>query len=140
MSKCNTKAAEPPPQSGPIATTRARIDELVDMILRGAQTRHITGYIREQEALKDSLWFLPPGRMPLPPHMVRKYTSRAGVTIARSLEQDKEKRRVLQIARRELLYGEAVMAGDVRTAFSVLESLGKLEAKLPDEADDADPD
>jgi hypothetical protein len=103
-----------------------RIEELVQVILDGAEAHDLRLYVSEREAEPDSPWALAEGAKPLSDRQIRRYAARAEEVIAESCRTSRKRLVRRHLARRRNLYAKAVSAGDLRTALASLSDEAKL--------------
>jgi hypothetical protein len=115
------KAAGKPHKGRPSAATAARrAEEVLRIILDGAQWIDICEFVREREAEEGSLWQLPEGGKPLSNSQIRRYVARATAMIAQSCRASRKNLLRRHLAQRRNLYAKAVLQGDVKAALAVL--------------------
>jgi hypothetical protein len=115
------------------ATVRARVDDILRVILDGAQPWDVRQYVSERQAAGEPPWTLPDGAKPLSERQIRRYCDLADRRMARASRTQRRKLLREHIARRLSLYARAVNKGDERTALAVLQDLAKLQALYPSE-------
>lgn len=113
-------------------TRRRRIDDFVRIRLDGAKFWDLWAFVREQEAVAGSAWFLSPGEEPMSDQQLYRYQQEADKAILASVSKDREKSLKLGLARRENLYAKAVTSGDLRTALGVLRDEAELRGLYPE--------
>jgi hypothetical protein len=113
----------PPPEAPSKKSTAAevarRVDEVLRVILDGAQFHDIVQFSSEQG------WNVTERQL-------HKYIARANELLVE--RQDKSRKQLIarRLAQREALFGRAVNAADLRTALAVLDSADKLRGLFPD--------
>src|SRR5262249_14722515 len=115
------------------ATVRARVEDILRVLLDGAQPWQIRQYVAEQEAAGEPPWTVPEGGKPLSERQIRRYCDQADRLIASACRTHRKKLLRRHVARRESLYARAVNKGDERTALAVLRDLGELQGLYGDE-------
>jgi hypothetical protein len=114
-------------------TVQLRVSELIRLRLRGAKFWDVAEYVREKEHEDGSPWKLPEGRKSLCDDQLRVYIKRAD-TIIRRHGRIKDSELLSQhFSRREDLYAEARVTGDLRTALAVLQDTARLKDLYPAE-------
>jgi hypothetical protein len=117
------------------ATIRARVDDLLRVILDGAQPWDIRRYVSERQAAGEPPWTLAEGAKPLSERQIRRYCDVADKWMARASRTHRHKLFRRHVARRESLYGRAVAAGQLNVALAVLRDLAEFQGLYPS-ADD----
>ncbi len=110
-----------------------RVLELVRLRLRGAQFWDVREYIAEKEVEEGSPWKLPPRAKPMSERQIRNYVRRADTIVQRSGRIKGSVAISQHFARREHLYAEAVLTGDLRTALACLQDSARLKGLYPAE-------
>jgi hypothetical protein len=100
-------------------TIRKRVDDVLRIMLDGAQWHDIVQYSAENG------WGVRERQL-------RNYVRRAHALIEKYSEKGRRKLFRLHVARRENLYARAVNVGDYRTALAVLHDLALLQGLYPD--------
>jgi hypothetical protein len=113
------------------ATVRARVDDILRVIVDGAEPWQIGPYVAEQEQAGAAPWTVPDGGKPLSRRQIRRYVSWAERLMAASPRTDREKLLRKHEAQRRNLYARAVNKGDERTALAVLQDLAKMQDLYP---------
>ncbi len=114
-------------------TVQLRTLELVRLRLRGAQFWDVAEYVREKEIANEPPWQIPAGHKSLGEDMLRVYVKRADAIIQKSGRIKGSVAISQHFARREHLYAEAVLIGDVRTALACLQDSARLKGLYPAE-------
>ncbi len=114
-------------------TVQLRVLELVRLRLRGAQFWDVAEYVREKEVANEPPWQIPEGHKPLGEDMLRIYAKRADAVIQKSGRIKGSVAISQHFARREHLYAEAVITGDLRTALACLQDSARLKGLYPAE-------
>jgi hypothetical protein len=113
------------------ATAERRVNDLLAIVLDGAQGWDVFQYVREKEIEEGSVWFVAEGATPLSDAMIRKYLTRA----YRLMESAHEKRRRVlfrrHVAKLNHLYARAVTNGELAVARAVLRDLAEMQRLLP---------
>src|SRR6266478_4978278 len=104
----------------------ARVSDIVQILLNGAQAWDMIGYVRKNEQDPKTPWFIQPGNTPLSYDQIRRYTRRAEAEITRTVRPKHAKLIDRHIAQRRHLYAMAVSQGDTKAALSVLDSEARL--------------
>jgi hypothetical protein len=108
---------------------KQRTNEIVRILLDGAESWDIEEYVREQEADADSPWHI---GAPISYCQIRRYVQRAERQIAKASSKENRGRLIHRhLARRRSLYAKAVAQGDIRAALAVLDSEAKLLGLFP---------
>jgi hypothetical protein len=111
-------------------TTKAivarRIEELLRILLDGAEWWDVCEYVREKEAEDGSAWEVPPDGKPLSHSQIRRYMARATTLIAESCRASRKKLLRRHLAQRRNLYAKAVAQGDVRAALACIADEARL--------------
>jgi hypothetical protein len=115
------------------ATVRQRVDDILRVILDGAEPWQIRPYVAEQEQAGAAPWTVPDGGKPLSRRQIRRYISWAERLMAASSRTDREKLLRKHEAQRRNLFARALNKGDERTALSVLKDLAELQGLYGDE-------
>ena len=105
-------------KKGTTTEVRQRIDEVLRIMLDGAQFHDVFQYASEKG------WNVSP-------RMVRYYMRAASKLLERRLDRKRDRVIALHLARRESLYARCVNAADYRTALSVLADEAKLIGLYP---------
>jgi hypothetical protein len=121
-------------------TIRARVNDIIRILLDGAQPWDCTSYVSEREATGDAPWAVPEGGKPLSSRQIRRYVEGAEREIGASCRTQTKKLLRRHLAQRRSLYARAVNKGDERTALAVLrdeaELLGLYESELTRQVND----
>jgi hypothetical protein len=117
------------------ATIRARVEDLLRLLLDGAQPWDIRHYVSGREAAGAPPWAVPQGGKPLSERQIRRYCDQADRLIAESCRTHRKQLLRRHLAQRRNLLARALNTGDLRTALAVLDSLAKLLALFPSEDD-----
>jgi phenylpyruvate tautomerase PptA (4-oxalocrotonate tautomerase family) len=115
------------------AKVAARVEEIVQIILDGAEPHDLRHYVSEKEATPDTPWTLAEGEKGLSDRQIRRYAVAAEKVIAESCRTSRKRLMRRHLARRRNLYAKSVNSGDLRTALAVLADEARL-LKLYDEA------
>lgn len=116
MSKPHTSAA----------VVARRVEEILRILLDGAEWWDTREFVREKEQEPGSAWELPPDAKPLSDSQIRRYIAKATAMIAESCRASRKKLFRRYLAQRRNLYAKAVAQGDVRAALAVLDSEAKM--------------
>jgi hypothetical protein len=117
------------------ATVRARVDDILRVILDGAEPWQIGPYVAEQEQAGAAPWTVPEGGKPLSRRQIRRYVSWAERLLAASCRTDRDKLLRKHAAQRRNLYARALNSGQLNVALAVLRDLAELQGLYPS-ADD----
>ena len=109
---------------------KARVSEIVKILLDGAQNLDVAEYISTKEA-EPGPWFVPDGSRPLSYSQVRRDIAKAEELIGECAKEDRQKLLNRHLAQRRRLYAAAVSQGDVRAALSVLADEANLLGLYP---------
>jgi hypothetical protein len=115
------------------ATIRARVEDVLRILLDGAQPWDIRQYVSGREAAGAPPWAVPQGSKPLSERQIRRYCDQADRLIAESCRTHRKQLLRRHLAQRRNLLARALNIGDLRTALAVLDSLAKLLALFPSE-------
>src|SRR5271165_7147190 len=115
------------------ATVRQRVDDILRVILDGAEPWQIGPYVAEQEQASAAPWTVPDGGKPLSRWQIRRYIGWAERLMAASSRTDRAKLLRKHEAQRRNLFARAVNKGDERTALAVLRDLAELQGLYGDE-------
>jgi hypothetical protein len=113
------------------ALAQRRLDDILTLRLEGKEWTDISAYVRAREKESGSPWFVGEGEEPLSPSQIRRYKERADDALVEHVEQKRERKIALHIARRHFLYMKGVEKSDLRTAANVLKDLANLEGLYP---------
>jgi hypothetical protein len=113
------------------AVVARRTEEILRILLDGAEWWDVREFVREKEKEPGSAWELPPDGKPLSDSQIRRYTAKATAMIAESRRASRKKLFRRHLAQRRNLYAKAVSQGDVRAALSVLRDEGELLGLYP---------
>lgn len=113
-------------------TIRIRQEELLRILLDGAETWDVREYIREKEKDATSAWFLKKGQQPLSDAQMWNYLRRVREQIRESCKAEREDMVALGMAQRRSLYARAVAQADVKAALAVLKDIAELAGLYPD--------
>lgn len=108
------------------ALAARRVDDVLRLILDGAQYWDLRQYVAEKESEADSCWFKQQDRESISERQLRRYMSQANQLIQGSQERSRKKLMRRHLAQRRSLYARAVTTGELRTALSCLEDEAKL--------------
>lgn len=108
-----------------------RVEDILRIRLDGAEFHDVREFAIEQGAKRGGPWERPAGHKPLSDPTLWRYIAAADEAIRAGLLSSRKKRLRMHLARRRNLYAKAVLAGDLRAALSVLDSLAKLEGLYP---------
>lgn len=119
---------KPKPKPRPTkALVQRRIEELLRIILDGAEGWDLCEYVREQEQTEGTIWHRAEGEKPLSYSQIRRYAARAEKMIFESSRAQRQKLLRRHLAQRRNLYAKAVSQGDIRAALACLDSEAKLK-------------
>jgi hypothetical protein len=150
MSRRRKRRSDPgtPPVPHATATTvQARIEDFIRIILDGAQTWDLREFVRQQEEIPGSNWYLGDPDTgtehgvkfaPLSRATIDKYRVWAQEQIIAAQEKRRPTLIATGLAKRHNMYAKAIAAGDVRTALAVQKDHDELCGLYP--ARDAKPD
>jgi hypothetical protein len=113
------------------ATIRARVDDILRILLDGAQSWDVRQYVAEKEAAGEPPWTVPEGGKPLSERQLRRYCDRADKLISESCRTNRKRLIRRHLAQRRNLYARALNKGDERTALAVLRDLAELQDLYP---------
>jgi hypothetical protein len=113
------------------ATVQARVEDILRVLLDGAQPWDVRQYVSEKEAAGEEPWQLADGDAPLSERQIRRYAARAETLIAQSCRTARKKLLRRHLAQRRALFARAVSQGDVRAALAVADSEAKLLDLFP---------
>jgi hypothetical protein len=113
------------------ATIRARVDDILRILLDGAEPWDVRQYVAEKEAAGEPPWTVPEGGKPLSERQLRRYCARADKLLGESCRTNRKKLIRRHMAQRRSLYARAVSKGDERTALAVLRDLAELQDLYP---------
>jgi hypothetical protein len=125
----NKRQRRPKPARKPKQTKAVvvrRVEEVLRIILDGAEFWDVREYAREMEAQEGSAWHLADGEKPLSDGQLRRYVTRAHKLIAESNRASRGKLLRRHLAQRRNLYAKAVSQGDVKAALAVLKDEADL--------------
>jgi hypothetical protein len=125
---------KPPRRHNPKATkevVRARVDDILRIILDGAFGPQIRQYIAEQEAKGEYPWTIRPGSKPLGERMICRYISDANARMGQVLLTDREEAIKRHIGMRQNLYARSIAKGDERTALACARDMAELLGLYP---------
>jgi hypothetical protein len=108
------------------ATIDARTEEVLRLVLDGAQPWDLRQYVSEQQAVKGSPWELHEGDRPLSDRQLQRYAVAAEKRIAESHRTSRRKLLRRHLAQRRNLFAKAVTTGDLRTALAVASDEAQL--------------
>jgi hypothetical protein len=108
-----------------------RTEDLVRILLDGAQTWDLFDYVRECEKNQGSVWYVPEGETPLSVQSLYRYQSQANELIYREHERSRKRLFRRHLAQRRHLYARCVTTGDFRTALAVLRDEAELLKLYP---------
>src|SRR5262245_17333502 len=115
------------------ATIRARVDDILRVLLDGAQPWDIRQYVSERETSGEAPWTVADGSKPLSERQISRYIRRAERQMAEGARTNRKRLMRYHVARRQALYARSVNKGDERTALAVLRDLAELEGLYGDE-------
>jgi hypothetical protein len=108
-----------------------RANDLLGVILDGAEAWDLITYVREREGEEDSPWKLADGEKPMSYSQIMRYRAMAERLIADSSRVSRKRLMRKHQAQRRKLYATAVQQGDVRAAAAVLKDLAELQGLYP---------
>jgi hypothetical protein len=111
--------------------TERRVGELLRIRLDGAERWDVVEFVRSKEGEKGSAWEVPDGGKPLSEAMLWKLLTRADRLVHESHERSRKKLFRRHLAQRRNLYAKAMLAGDLRTALSVVQDEAELLGLYP---------
>jgi len=118
------------------ATSEARVNDLLAVVLDGAQGWDVFQYVREKEADPESAWFVAEGTTPLSDAMIRKYLTRTYKLMESAHEKSRSRLLRRHIAKLNHLYARATTNGELAVARAVLRDLAEMQRLLPRPEDD----
>jgi hypothetical protein len=130
--KPEKKTSNPVKVKATKAIVARRVEELLRIVLDGAEMWDVREYVREKEQEEGSAWELPPGGKPLSDSQLWRYLARVNQLIAESCRASRKKLLRRHLAQRRNLYAKAVSQGDLRTALAVARDEAELQALYPD--------
>jgi hypothetical protein len=110
------------------ATIRARVDDILRVLLDGAQPWDIRQYVADQVAKGEPPWTVPDGGKPLSERQIRRYCDRADKLIAESCRTNRKKLLRRHLAQLRALSARAVASGQL----GVARAIKRDEAELLD--------
>jgi hypothetical protein len=113
------------------ATARARVDDLLQVILDGAAPFQIRQYVAEKEQAGEPPWAIPEGGKPLSERQLRRYVGRAERLLEESCRTGRQKLLRRHLAQRRNLFARALSKGDERTALAALRDEAELLGLYP---------
>ncbi len=117
----------------------ARVNEILRVMLDGAQRWDFVEFVRQREQESGSPWHVAEGQQPLAYSGIRRYLQKAQKLIASTGEGDRAELLRAHVAKRRNLYAKAVSQGDIRAALSVLDSEARLLGLFPGDETKAGP-
>jgi hypothetical protein len=108
------------------AKIRARVEDILRIILDGREPWDIRQYVSDQEAAGAAPWTIPEGGKPLSERQLRRYCDKAEALIAEVVRTNRKNLLQWHLAQRRRLFRMAVAADDLRAALAVLDSEAKL--------------
>ncbi len=129
--KKGTPDSDKPVPHASEATSTARRNDFVHLILDGAETWDLIDFVRHAEKDPESNWFLAKDVPPLSLAMIKTYKTRALRIIRASGEKDRNKLLSLGLAKRRNIYSAAAKAGDWRTALAAQRDHDELLGLYP---------
>jgi hypothetical protein len=112
-------------------TIAARVEEVLQIILDGAQPWEVRRHVADKEAAGEAPWTIPEGGKPLSERQLTRYVAQAERLMAEACSATRRKRLRRHLARRQNLYAKALALGDVKAALAVLRDTAELEALYP---------
>jgi hypothetical protein len=109
----------------------ARTNDILRIMLDGAEAWDLREYVREKEQEEGSPWHLADGAKPLSYGQIRRYAVRAEKLIRETCRISHKRLLRKHQAQRRNLYAKAVSQGDIRAAASVLKDLAELQGLYP---------
>jgi hypothetical protein len=103
-----------------------RVNEILRVMLDGAQCWDLVDFVREREADATSPWHVGEGDTPLSYPQIRRYVGKAKDLIAKSGQGERQELLLRHLAQRRSLFAKAVNMGDVRAALAVLQDEAAL--------------
>jgi hypothetical protein len=110
----------------------ARVNELLRVMLDGAERWDLVDFVRQREKEEGSPWFISEGSDPLCYAQIRKYVGKAHKEIAKAGQGDRAELIRAHVAKRRNLYAKAVAMGDIRAALACADSECKLLGLFPE--------
>jgi hypothetical protein len=108
------------------ATVRARVDDILRVILDGAEPFQIRQYVSEMEGKGEPPWTVPEGGKPLSERQIRRYCDRADDLLAEAQRTNRKRLIRRHVGKLRNLFARAVNKGDERTALAALAAETKL--------------
>jgi hypothetical protein len=118
------------------ALAERRVNELLSIVLDGAQGFNVFQYVRRKEQEPESAWFVAQDASPLSDAMIRKYLTRAYKAMESAHEKSRGKQRRRHIAKLNYVYAIALRTGELSVARATLKDLAEVERLLPSPADE----
>jgi hypothetical protein len=113
----------------------ARVNDILRIMLDGAQPWDYVEYVREQEAEADTPWHVGEDAKPLTYSQIRRYVNKAEKRIEKAATEDRGRLLRRHLAKRANLYAKAVSQGDLRCALACLDSEARLIGLFPTQDD-----
>jgi hypothetical protein len=113
------------------AMMQRRIDDVLRWRLRGASFRDVCKSVRELEKVAGSAWFVDSGGKALSRKSLERYRQKADKEMLLTRESNRERLIAYHLARREDLYHEARIKGELGTALAVLKDIATLRGLYP---------
>lgn len=110
---------------------QARVDEFIGRILDGAQFWGLKEFVRAQERVEGSNWFVGPQFTPMHDSTIWDYKARACAAIRAARERDRDKAIDDGLMKRLHWVGKAIEAGDIPTALKCQSDHDKLAGYYP---------
>src|SRR6185437_1426187 len=108
------------------ALVAQRVEEVLRIVLDGAEVWDLREYAKEKAQEAGSAWELPPDSKPLSDSQLFRYLAKAHQLIAESCRASRKKLLRKHLAQRRNLYAKAVSQGDTRAALAIHDSEAKL--------------
>jgi hypothetical protein len=117
------------------ALSERRVNDLLDILLDGAQVWEVFQFCREKQADPESNWTLAEGQEPLSDGAIRKYITRAYREMYGAFEKSRGKLLRRHLAKLNRVYSRAMAACDYSVARATLKDLAEIQRLLPNPAD-----
>lgn len=113
------------------ALVERRVEDVLRIRLDGAEFWDVREFVRAKEKEPGSNWELPAGGTPLSDGQLRRYQQKADRLVQESFERGRKKHIRQHLAKRRMLYGRAVNAGELATALAILKDEATLLRLYP---------
>jgi hypothetical protein len=109
-----------------IATYDARTQEVLQIVLDGAEPHDVWQFVSEREKEPDNPWTLKEGEKPLSVRQIRRYMRKSEDLIAEDCRTSRRKLIRRHVVRRRNIVAKAIASGDLRTALAALDSEARI--------------